>query len=218
MFAVFFAVVLGLVLLAHVWNYERPVNAYTFARPNGLSGLNAGVLREKTPVAVEVGSLGSGLGTGTGSELQVDFTPGLAELGDARPWWWLPGLWGAASGSLTGDGDCIGLSWVTAERQWIGCPLTSTSPLSIWLVHSKYRRYLSDVEGMNPWTLTDSDVPLLSRVQFVEVVVRPGWALGIPAHWGWAARAQQPSTTPWWRVDQHSAVSLVADGLWNEGS
>jgi len=199
-------VVLLLLLIAHIWNYERPVKAYTFARPNGLSELNAGVLREKTPVAVEVGPLGGG----------VDFTPGLTELDDARPWWWLPGLWTPTSGSLTGD--CLGLTWVTAERQWIGC--SSGAGLSVWLVHNRYRRYL-DETGVNPWTMTERECPLIERVQFVEVVVRPGWALGVPAHWGWAARPQpqqeqqQEQQAGWWRADQHSAVSLIADGLSN---
>lgn len=135
---------------------------------------------------------------------EMEFSTGLSDLNESRAWWWLPGLRDVTVGILE-KGAVLddGLSWISAERQWIGC--SYGGPLTVWLVHSRYRRYLpTDVE--NPWTLTVGEAPWIGRVQYIEVVVKPGWCLGLPAHWGYAVKSEEEAW--WWRSDQVSAASL----------
>lgn len=195
------------------WEYQNSVKEYTFAQPSGVGGLGA-VITEKTPVAVEIGALpwrpevaekaAWGAAGDTVTAEQIELTTGLSELADARAWWWLPGLYSPVIGKLS-KGQVIGLSWVNAERQWIGC--SHGGPMTVWLVHSRYRRFLPLPEdtATDPWALTVAEAPWIGRVQYVEVAIKPGWCLGIPAHWGYAVRAED--TAWWWRVDQHSALS-----------
>lgn len=201
-----------------------------------------GVLAEKTPVAVEIGALpwrpevaakapwtaqvdgslemsvGAWLGEETRQPLtnqsalaeQIDLATGLGDLDAARAWWWLPGLRDGAVDILPA-GAVVGLSWVGAERQWIGC--SHGGPITVWLVHSRYRRYLPQprpgAEPIDPWTLTVAEAPWIGRVQYIEVTIKPGWCLGLPAHWGFALRAPPEGEAWWWSVAQHSALSWM---------
>jgi hypothetical protein len=148
-----------------------------------------------------------------GSELaeEMEFETGLADLNESRAWWWLPGLRDVTVGILE-KGAVLdsGLSWISAERQWIGC--SHGGPLTVWLVHSRYRRYLP-TEVENPWSLTVGEAPWIGRVQYIEVIVKPGWCLGLPAHWGYAVRADEEAW--WWRSNQVSAASLGLE-MFNE--
>jgi hypothetical protein len=139
---------------------------------------------------------------------QMELTTGLADVDGARAWWWLPGLRDATVGVLE-KGTASGLTWVAAERQWFGC--SHGGPMTIWLVHSRYKRYLpnprSSAVPINPWELTVADAPWIGRVQYIEVILKPGWAIGIPAHWGFAARASDEERSWHWTVAQHSMLS-----------
>jgi hypothetical protein len=192
------------------------------------------VLGEKTPVAVEIGALPwrpevvekstwsavvegeagvqmempaaqwdrrQELCNGTALATQMDLATGLADLDAARAWWWLPGIYDAKV-SMIQKGGVVGLQWVTAERQWIGC--SHGGPLTIWLVHGRYRRYLP-ADAVDPWALTVAEAPWIGRVQFVEVTVKPGWCLGLPAHWGYGVRAEEEAWV--WTAAQQSALS-----------
>lgn len=207
------------------------------------------VLSEKTPIVVEVGNLpwrpeiatkaqwvvevddgvatsveawwGSKEGRKTiqnGVDLanQMDLTTGLSDLDEARAWWWLPGLRNGCVDVLE-PGEVAGLSWVVGERHWIGC--SHGGPLMVWLVHSRYHRYLPPKsaagEPIDPWSLTPAEAPWIGRVQYIEVRVQPGWCLGIPAHWGWAVRAEGTEPAWWWQATQHSAVSIVQYNMQN---
>lgn len=194
------------------------------------------VLAEKTPLTVEIGPLpwrptvvenagwltsvetdagvvqmpvrdwhtsGGKIADGVGLAAEMDLVTGLADLDAARGWWWLPGIRDATVGVLKKD-EILGLKWVTAERQWIGC--SHGGPLTVWVAHSRYRRYLpTNGDDVNPWLLTVATAPWIGRVQYIEVVVRPGWALGLPAHWGFAVQASDEAW--WWSASQHSAMS-----------
>ena len=256
-------IVFMLVLVAvHWWEYRTSVQEYTFTQPATLDKHSelSSLLQEKTPIAVEIGTLpwrpavlehahwtivtpDGGVRASewltsqkpieNGSEIaeELQFTTGLADLDSGRPWWWLPGLrgctvdvlhhtgeqeqgQGAEQGADQGESkalnESIPLTWVTAERRWIGC--THGDPVTVWLVHSRYRRFLPETDSnanIHPWTLTVSEAPWIGRVQYVEVTVKPGWCLGLPAQWGFAATATTGDS--WiWIADQHSAASLVA--------
>lgn len=198
------------------------------------------VMTEKTPMAVEIGALpwrpevadqsawtvvtedGAAIparewikGADKGdianhTELanEMGLVTGLGDLADSRAWWWLPGMYDAQVHILR-VGEISGLSWIGAERRWVGC--THGAPLKLWLVHSRYRRYLKHNEGANPWTLTVAEAPWIGRVQFVEVLVKPGWCIGLPAHWGYAMQPAAEESSWWWSAEQHSALSW---GLW----
>lgn len=205
------------------------------------------VLAEKTPVMLEIGSLpwrpevagksawtvetADGTTESIGEWLdasgdrpvlanqsavaeQIGLNTGLADLDAARTWWWLPGLY-STSVDILPAGGTVGLSWVGAERQWIGC--TSGSPLTVWLVHSRYRRYLPTAAApIDPWSLTVAETPWIGRVQYIEVRIRPGWCLGLPAHWGWALRTEEPADSWWWLAEQHSALSWTLSNIGNK--
>jgi hypothetical protein len=143
---------------------------------------------------------------------EMGLTTGLAELDDSRAFWWMPGLMDPAVGILEAGG-VKGLTWVSSERRWFGC--SGGAPVVLWLVHSRYRRYLPEAASdaaaapVDPWTLTVAEAPWIGRVQFVEVRVRPGWCLGIPAHWGYAVRGEGEGDSWWWSADQHSPLSRL---------
>lgn len=149
---------------------------------------------------------------------EMKLTTGLAEISETRPFWWLPGFQNTQVGVLSGQ-EKLGLSWVTAERRWIGC--SAGSPIVLWLAHSRYKRFLPLIENgkeKDPWSLTVTDAPYIHKVQFVEVRVRPGWCIGIPAHWGVAVRRdsekeKESELSWWWIADQHSLLSLSRSHL-----
>ena len=217
------------VLIVHWFDYSRSIQEYTFAQPE--AGLGS-IMTEKTPVVFEVGALpwrpeiaakspwtvetgdgnvvsmstidplNAGIENNEDLANQMELAKGLAEIDEARPLWWLPGLF-ATSVDILQEREVTALSWVTAERQWIGC--SSGGPLLIWLAHSRYRRFLPE-SVTDPWVLTVETAPYIGRVQYIEIRIQPGWAIGIPAHWGYSIRAD---TLTWsWSTEQHSIVSL----------
>ena len=229
---------LGVVVAVHWFEYRRSVQEYTFAQPKILGEISD-VIGEKTPIVVEVGVLPwrPEIATGARWNVSVEDGPdipvsewltasprplpqngsqlatemglehGLIDVDDGRRWWWMSGLHDTNVGILD-PGAALGLSWVDAERQWLGC--TAGAPLVVWLVHSRYRRYLPDSkEPIDPWNLTVADTPWIGRVQYIEVRVRPGWCIGIPAHWGFAVRADDGDSGGawWWMTSQHSPLS-----------
>jgi hypothetical protein len=228
---------LGVIAAVHWWEYKRGIQEYTFAQPATLERRDdiRAVLSEKTPLAVEVGLLpwrpavvekaswssqvpsGGGMNASTELALAMDLTTGLADLEGARAWWWLPGLHDATVGILS-MGSVQPFRWAGAERTWIGC--SHGAPLTVWLVHSRYRRFLPDQRrGFDPWNLTVADTPWIGRVQFVEVLVKPGWAIGLPAGWGAAIRPMEGSAEDggrswWWQASQHSVASWAVAGNW----
>ena len=211
---------LGVIIAVHWWEYSSGVQEYTIAQPaNGR--VDRAVLSEKTPVPFEIGPLPwrpevaekagwdtTDVGDGAALAETIGLPTGLMEIDESRAWWWLPGLFDVRVGQLKAGG-LLGLEWVGAERRWIGC--SHGGPLTVCLVHSRYRRYLpvekADSEGVNPWTLTVATAPWIGRVQYIELRVRPGWCVGLPAHWGYAVIADEKEGAWWWMADQHSGLS-----------
>jgi hypothetical protein len=156
----------------------------------------------------------AGLVNGHDLAIQMDLGTGLGDIAAARSWWWLPGVWDSNVG-IARAGEVVGFEWVGAERRWIGC--SHGEPLTVWLVHSRYRPYLPTGGGYDPWALTVAEAPWIGRVQYIEVIVKPGWALGLPAHWGYAMRpaGTGAESSWWWTADQHSAMSWALAGRWS---
>ncbi len=230
---------LGTVLLVHWIEYKRSIQEYTFANPALLDRHDElrTLMGEKTPLAVEIGPLpwrpevvaksawsvtnattgeqmpsatwNPDIPIGNPSELaaEMGLTTGLGDIAEGRALWWLPQMFDASVNVLQKDA-IVGLSWVGAERRWIGC--SHGGPLTLWLVHSRYRRFLptgGPEADINPWTLTVAEAPWIGRVQFVEVTVKPGWCIGLPAHWGFAVKTD--NTAWWWSMEQHSVLSWM---------
>jgi hypothetical protein len=229
---------LGVIVAVHWFIYNSPVQEYTFAQPATVGDVR-GVQGEKTPIVLELGQLpwrpevaevaGWAVEIPGGASIPVSawlkeehrpaiqnesalteemgLTTGLGELDESRAWWWLPGLSGARVG-IQGADEVAGLSWVGAERRWFG--VSAGAPVVLWLVHSRFRRFLPEEEGADPWRLTVAEAPWIGRVQFVEVRVRPGWCVGLPAHWGYAVRVESEKEGAWWwSAEQHSPLSRL---------
>jgi len=229
-------ILLVIIGLVHWFDYSREVQEYIFTQSARLEDIQT-VLPEKTPIVIEIGELpwrpemakimDWSVTTDNGvqpiqnwlsnpkresasmdTELvtSIGLENGLSDINDARSMWWIPGLQNMAVDVLKPH-EVIGLSWIIAERQWIGC---SSGLLTLWLVHSRYKRYLP--VNKDPWTLTKETAPYISRVQYIEVVLKPGWCIGIPAHWGYSIR--NDSTDGWvWTAEQHSPISLVLNKI-----
>jgi hypothetical protein len=242
--------IIGIIVTAvglHAYEYYSSIQEYNFTQP---PKLDSGVLQEKTPAVLEIGVLPWRPGpapaspswtvvTDDGTEMQVaDWWPltekpviangeelaaemelpkGLAEINDARPWWWLPGLSDVAVDYLA-PGSFQGFQWIVAERHWIGC--SAGTPVTVWLVHSRYRRFLPD-SGVDPWSITVANNPWIGRVQYIEVRIKPGWCLGIPSHWGFAVRpeagplAVRPESAGVGIADQKMQMQIAGSAIWN---
>jgi hypothetical protein len=231
---------IAVIVAVHAWEYESDVREYSFAQPATMDRHDelSRLLQEKIPIAVEVGALpwrpvivekaGFQIETEEGSQSPADFvkaispvenqeelatemvlTTGLEDLNAGRPWWWLPSIRDCRVDILSTK--VKPLTWTTAEREWIGC--SHGGPVTVWLVHSAYRKYLGpSTSSLDPWSATVAEVPWWGRVKFVEVTVKPGWCLGIPAHWGFAARcSDEPAWI--WMGDQHSLASLAISNI-----
>lgn len=236
-------ILVGVVAAVHWFEYKRSVEEYTFAQPKSPAEIRD-LIGEKTPIVAEIGALpwretvardatwpvsvGEGVDipiaewlkaarprqpiqNGAALAEMMGLTTGLSDIDDGRQWWWIPGLRNLTVEMLE-PGEKIGLHWVGAERHWIGC--SDGAPLTLWLVHSRYRKYLPAAAD-DPWSLTAATAPWIGRVQYIEVVVRPGWCVGIPAHWGAAIKpADDSKDAAWvWTADQHSPLSLALSSV-----
>jgi len=225
------AVIVGL----HWWEYSTDVQEYTFAQPATLDRHDElrALLGEKTPLAVEIGPLPwrpevvsksqwsvvtekgemdapkwlaktprANIEDHSALAAEMGLATGLVELDSARQWWWLPEVRDCRVDILA-PGEVHGFQWIKAERMWVGC--SHGGPLTLWLVHSRYRRYLTGFDG-DPWSMTVAEVPWIGRIQYIEVTVKQGWCIGLPAHWGFAIKSEAEAWV--WTGQQHSALSL----------
>jgi hypothetical protein len=212
------------IIAVHWFEYNQAIQEYTVSQVP--ANEVASVIADKTPIMFDVGALpwrpeiaSKAAWTVNGGSVmdwlkekgsidnneelakEMELTKGLSEIDQARRFWWLPGLYNTSVEYL--QNEVVALTWVTAEREWIGC--SAGEPLLVWLTHSRYRPYLPE-SVTDPWDLTVENAPYIGRVQYIEVRIQPGWALGIPAHWGYAVRCSAPSWS--WTTEQHSLLSL----------
>ncbi len=218
-------ILLVVVVAVHWFEYNQTIKEYTVSQVP-VSEVST-VIGDKTPIMFEVGALPWRPELATKASWTINQAPvsswlknpesiqnneelaaelelnkGLSEIDQARRFWWLPGLYNSSVDYL--HDEVTALSWVSAEREWIGC--SSGEPLLVWLTHSRYRQYLPEYVT-DPWSLTVDTAPYIGRVQYIEVRIQPGWAFGIPAHWGYSIRCSAPSWS--WSTEQHSLLSLA---------
>lgn len=129
--------------------------------------------------------------------------------GGFRRWSWLPAGLTRSHVHILGPAEDADV-W-NVEKTRAACTLIQSTdglPLMIWLAHEGAvpASVAPNLAGKNPWSLKSSQIPWMEEVKFVEVKLRPGNALAIPAHWWWAARPALPPVC--------NGEERMMDGAW----
>lgn len=92
---------------------------------------------------------------------------------------------------------------------------TEGGALHIWLAHGGAvpSNVVSELRGKNPWIQTTDDIPWISEVKYVEIILRPGNAIIIPRHWFYAIQAADSVPTWYWTGEFHSPISWLISKL-----
>lgn len=123
-------------------------------------------------------------------------------------WYWLPGsipsAYVAQSGFVQG-----------VQRTWSEATLvtnTEGGPLHIWLAHGGAipSNVVNSLYGKNPWIQTTDDIPWISEVKYIEIILRPGNTLLIPRHWYYAIQSSDETPVWFWIGEFHSPISWIA--------
>ncbi len=127
--------------------------------------------------------------------------------GGFRRWQWLPTSTVRSHVHILGPATEAHV-W-NCEKTTAACTLiqaTDGLPLMVWLAHEGAvpASVAPELVGKNPWAI--AEIPWMEEVKFVEVKLRPGNALAIPAHWWWAARPAMPPLT--------NGEERMMDGAW----
>lgn len=137
--------------------------------------------------------------------------------------YWLPGSFAVknltASVIAPINGAFIGLRKTTAEATaWVA---TDGPPLTVWLAHegaTKGGSYLpKNPHGRDPWRLKPEESPWISELKFLEVRLRAGNMLVLPAHWWVAFKCEESNPggmvgegSWFWTAEFHSPISWMA--------
>ncbi len=132
---------------------------------------------------------------------------------------WAPviaGQRGWLAGLLPAAGECFygprGLEKVTANWQLI---VPTEGAIVVSIMTSKYERYLpTKWRGMFVSKMSKKTVPFVDELKYVDIIVRPGTALWIPAHWFCCWEAKDEGMVPLVAtVNIHTPISyLVSKG------
>lgn len=105
----------------------------------------------------------------------------------------------------------VPLTEVQPEIQWI-C-VTDGVPLSLWISNNSAKSVLRNItktQRINPWALSSAEVPWVSELKYIEVLVKPGTMVGIPRGCFWSARPSDIKGTTWyWTAQSHSPISYL---------
>ncbi len=136
-------------------------------------------------------------------------------------WYWVPT--GAPTPIMAPPSYVRGVSATVADAT----VLTNTDggALHIWLAHAGAipANVVPALKGKNPWVQTTDDIPWISEVKYVEVILRPGNALLIPRHWYYAVSAAAPmdpatpQATWYWIGEFHSPMSWLVGAVTSDG-
>lgn len=87
---------------------------------------------------------------------------------------------------------------------------TEGGALHVWLAHGGAipPSVVKSLMHKNPWVQTTDDIPWISEVKYVEIILRPGNALLIPRHWYYAISTQDVPTW-FWTGEFHSPISWM---------
>jgi hypothetical protein len=125
----------------------------------------------------------------------------LWEDGGFHRWSWIPAHLTRTTPQVLGPAVIRPVQKTTATTTLLQA--TDGAPLTIWLAHEGAipAKVVPALLQKDPWSLTAEAVPWISEVKFVEIRLRPGNAIAIPAHWYWAAKSQ-------------ATVGNMGDGSW----
>jgi hypothetical protein len=125
-------------------------------------------------------------------------------------WYWIPSS--VPNPVVAQPSFTQGVSKALAEATVI--VNTEGAPLHIWLAHGGAipSNVVSALLGKNPWIQTTDDIPWITEVKYVEIIVRPGNALLIPRHWYYAISASEAPTW-YWIGEFHSPISWLVRKL-----
>ena len=135
-----------------------------------------------------------------------------------RRWYWIPV--GSPTPYVLSSNPhnlCIGLQKTTADATAIVS--TSGSPLEVWVSHEGgIPSSLTDtLTGKNPWIQSTNEIPGVENVKFIEILLRPGNVIVLPAHWWFAIRCHTHTKRSWfWTHEFHSPVSWIATAIKNK--
>jgi len=115
----------------------------------------------------------------------------------------IPSVWAGAHG-LT-----------AAKAQWT-LLFPTDGEMVVTLMNDKEKAFLpKGWEGSFPRSYTAADTPFVGSINYIDVILRPGHALWIPAHWkyAWENLEGAPSVPLVCKVDVHTPISLAAARL-----
>lgn len=129
---------------------------------------------------------------------------------DARGMW-LP--WTSADVYIVGlESPSFGLTHISAEWAVI---IPTDGNVFVSIVHPDNEKYLPDTP-VRIWSdEAIQDYPLLAEVEYMDLIVRPGVMLFIPAHWYFSIRAQTDPVPPEEDNDDTIPISLGIVGYIN---
>ncbi len=106
----------------------------------------------------------------------------------------------------------IGLT-KTAAYSTLLYPTSGTFVCSL-LLESAEKFLPKQWEGRFLDELTLSDTPLLKEIQFIDIILRPGHMLHIPAHWIYCCKVREADTIPLVGIlEVHHPISRLASSL-----
>jgi hypothetical protein len=103
-----------------------------------------------------------------------------------------------------------GLSIFTANWTLI---FPTENSIIVTLLTEKENEYLpSQWKNSFPRQYTNADTPYVSSIQYLDVILRPGHSLWVPAHWkvAWEAEKKSDITPLVCTIDVHSPISLIS--------
>jgi hypothetical protein len=93
---------------------------------------------------------------------------------------------------------------------------TEGGALHIWLAHSRAipSNVKAELLGKDPWIQTTDDIPWISEVKYIELILRPGNSLLVPRHWYYAIQTPETTSPTWyWIGEFHSPISWLVSKL-----
>lgn len=147
----------------------------------------------------------------------------LAQIAMVEPWLaatWLPSL-EAVRRALPTLFPMIPSVWAgargltTSQAQWT-LLFPTDGEIVVTLMNDKEKAFLpAGWEGTFPRAYTAADTPFVGSLNYIDIILRPGHALWIPAHWkyAWENLEGAPSVPLVCKVDVHTPISLAAARL-----
>jgi len=122
-----------------------------------------------------------------------------------RRWFWLPPRTPVPSILLKPKGVVKTTAAVTTIVS------TDGAPLELWIAHEGAipANVADELRGENPWVLTTKEIPWIGEVKYIEVKLRPGNAITIPAHWWYALKSDEGQAW-YWVAESQTLPSLFA--------